>query len=361
MIETNVAIYLDGLGTVQAFNTVTIRTRVDGQLLKLGFQEGQDVQPGDLLAEIDPAPYLAQLDQNQAKKKQDEAVLANARIQLQRDQDLLNAKILARSDYDTQQYLVDQLAATVDADQAAIESSKVQLDYTSIRSPIEGRTGIRLMDVGNIVHSGDANGLVVLTQLRPISVLFTLPEQTLPRIHARMTSGELTVLAVDRDNQTVLDRGKLAVVDNQITTGTIKLKANFPNTKLALWPGQFVNARLLLDSRTNGIVVPAPVVQRGPDGTYAFVIEPLKTASTNPPSAAGHGGRDVKQVRMQPIAVAQIQDGQALIDSGLSPDEWVVVDGQYRLQAHSRVTLGDPESKLGKAARNSGKPGAAAP
>jgi multidrug efflux system membrane fusion protein len=330
--QKDVPIYLDGLGTVRAFNSVTIRVRVDGELKKVAFTEGQDVKAGDVLAQIDPDPFLAQLEQVEAKKAQDEAQLANARLDLQRDADQLTAKIVAQQIYDTQKTLVDQLASQVKADQAAVDSAKVQLNYTKIVSPIDGRTGIRLVDQGNIVHATDPNGLVVVTQLKPISVLFTLPEQTLPAIQKEHTAGDIAVLAVDRDNRTVLGTGTLAVIDNQIdtTTGTIRLKATYPNDDLRLWPGQFVNARLLLTTRKAGLVVPASVVQRGPEGSYAFVI------------------KDDQTVTVQPVKVAQIENGEALIDEGLRPGQDVVVDGQYRLQ---------PGSKVQKA--QAGKPGAA--
>ncbi len=319
--QKDVPIYLDGLGTVQAFNTVTVRSRVDGQVQRIAFTEGQDVHAGDLLAQIDPAPFQAQLDQNTAKKAQDEAQLEVARINLRRDADLLASKILAQQDYDTQKALVEQLQAAVQADQATIDNAKVQLGYTHITSPLDGRTGIRLVDQGNIVHANDTEGLVVITQLRPISIIFTLPEQELNAVHESLQQNQaLTALAVARDNTTALDEGKLAVIDNQIdtTTGTIRLKATFPNTDLKLWPGQFVNVRLLLRTVKGGAVVPASVVQHGPQGTFAFVIS-----------------NQTAQVR--PIKIAQIEQGQALIESGLAPGEQVVVDGQYRLQAGSKV------------------------
>ncbi len=248
--KKDVPIYLDGLGTVQAFNTVTVHTRVDGQVMRIGFVEGQDVRAGDLLAQLDPAPFQAQLDQNIAKKAQDEAQVAIARLTLTRDKELLDSKILAQQDYDTQKALVDQLVATVNADQAAIDNAKVQLAYTTITSPLDGRIGIRQVDQGNIVHANDTTGLVVITQLRPISVVFTLPEQNLRQIQEHLLAGEpLSTFALDRDNRTTLGEGKLAVIDNQIdtTTGTIRLKATFPNEDAKLWPGQFVNVRLLLD------------------------------------------------------------------------------------------------------------------
>jgi membrane fusion protein, multidrug efflux system len=333
----DVPIYLDGLGTVQAFNTVTVHTRVDGQVQRIAFVEGQDVNAGDLLAKIDPAPFQAQLDQNIAKKAQDEAQLVIAQLTLSRDAELLASKILAQQDYDTQKALVDQLKATVNGDQAAIDSAKVQLGYTTIESPLAGRIGIRLVDQGNIVHANDAGGIVVITQLRPISVVFTLPEQTLGQIQSHLVAGDaLATFAVDRDNRTPLGEGKLAVIDNQIdtTTGTIRLKATFANDDLKLWPGQFVNVRLLLETRKGGTVVPASVIQRGPDGAFAFVISNDLTAV------------------VRPVKVAQIEQNQALIDEGLTPGERVVVDGQYKLQAGAKVKLPDaPGSKPTPAGR----------
>jgi membrane fusion protein, multidrug efflux system len=340
----DVPIYLEGLGTAQAFNTVMVRSRVDGQIQRIAFTEGQDVHPGDLLAQIDPSSFQAQLDQNVAKKAQDAAQLQVARLTLKGDAELLAGKILAQQDFDTQQALVEQLQASVQADQAAIEDARVQLGYTRITSPIAGRTGIRLVDEGNIVHASDSNGLVVLTQLRPISVVFTLPEQDLPQIQPRLAQGgELVTYAMGRDDHTLLGQGKLAVIDNQIdtTTGTIRLKATFPNQDLRLWPGQFVNVRLLLETRRGGTVVPGSVVQRGPQGDFAFVLS-----------------NNVALVR--PIKVGQIEQGEALIDSGLHPGEQVVVDGQYKLQSGSKVTVTapGPAAALQPASTNNGEKGA---
>jgi multidrug efflux system membrane fusion protein len=328
--QKDVPIYLDGLGTVQAFNTVTVHTRVDGELQQVLFSEGQDVKTGDVLAIVDPRPYQAALDQAIAKKAQDEAQLANAKVALARNTDLLNKKVIAQQDFDTSKYQVDQFQAAVQADQAAIESARTNVDYTQIKSPIDGRTGVRLVDVGNIVHAADQNGIVVITQMHPISVVFTLPEQNLQSVlNEGGANGGLRVLALDRGNTTTLDEGALAVVDNQIdqTTGTVKLKATFPNNDLKLWPGKFVNARLILTTRKGAIVIPSSVVQRGPQGTYAYVIKPDKA------------------VEMRPIKVAQTEASVALIDNGLKAGEQVVVDGQYKLQPGSRVELTSPQPK----------------
>ena len=326
--KKDVPIYLTGIGTVQAYNTVTVHTRVDGQIVKIAFTEGQDVKEGDTLAIIDPAPFQTALDQAIGKQGQDEAQLANAKLDLTRDTDMLAQKVISSQQFDTQKALVAQFQATVAADVAAVASARVQLDYTTIKSPIDGRVGIRQIDQGNIVHAADTNGLVVITQLQPISVLFTLPEQNLRPIHQQSLDGSgMKVLAVGRDDNSILDTGTVGVINNQIdsTTGTIQIKANFPNLKYQLWPGQFVNARLLLTTRTGGIVVPAQVVQNGPNGSFVYVIEPDNTA------------------QMRPVKVAQVDNNEALIDEGLKAGEKVVVDGQYKLRPGSTVKAVEPQ------------------
>ena len=341
--QKDVPIYLDGLGTVQAFNTVTVHTRVDGQLVKVAFTEGQEVTNNEVLAQIDPAPYQAVVDQATAKKAQDAAQLANAKADLQRYDDLLKTQGTTQQVYDTQQALVNQLAASVKADQAAVDAAQVNLDYCTIRSPLDGRVGIRLVDQGNLVHASDAGGLVLVTQLKPISVVFTLPEANLQKIHANEDAeNPFTVLAVSRDNTTVLATGQLAVIDNQIdsTTGTIKIKANFANENLRLWPGEFVNIRLLLETRQDAVVVPASVVQRGPDGSFAFVVSAAPDNSTN------------QIATMRPIKVGQIDGGEALIEEGLKAGETVVVDGQYKLQDGSKVKPAAPTDGSGGSRRN---------
>ena len=333
----DVPIYLTGIGTVQAFNTVTIRTRVDGQIDKVAFVEGEDVKAGDLLAQIDPRPFQAQLEQAQAQRASHEAQLADAKIDLQRFTNLAQRGAATQQSVDTQKALVAQLEANVQADQAAIDNANVQLGYTAITAPISGRTGMRLVDQGNIVHATDQTGLVVLTQIEPISLVFSLPEDELPEVAHAMTEGPLKVVAFSGDGRTKLAEGTLALIDNEIdqTTGTMRLKATFPNKDHALWPGQFVNAWLYLTVRHDGLTVPAAVVQRGPQGTYAYVIKPDST------------------VEMRPIAVAQLRDGIALIDSGLSVGERVVVDGQYKLRPGARVDIGGAKSAGGVAARQS--------
>lgn len=337
VLAQDVPIYLTGIGTVQAFNTVTIRTRVDGQIDKIAFVEGQDVKAGDLLAQIDPRPLQAQLEQAQAQKTSHEAQLADAKIDLQRFSNLAQRGAATVQSVDTQKALVAELEANIQADQAAIDSARVQLGYTTITAPISGRTGIRLVDQGNIVHATDQTGLVVLTQIEPISLVFSLPEDALPDVARAMSQGALKVAAYSRDDKTQLAEGTLALIDNQIdqTTGTIRLKATFANKDHALWPGQFVNVRLYLAVRHDGLTVAASVVQRGPQGTYAYVVKPDST------------------VEMRPIGVVQLRDGIALIDTGLSAGEQVVVDGQYKLRPGARVALASAKAVSAPAAKHS--------
>ena len=309
-----------GLGTVQAYNTVTVKVRVDGEVQRIAFREGEDVRVGDLLAQIDPRPYQALLEQAQADKARDEALLANAKLDLDRFSTLAGKDFATRQSVDTQRALVAQYSAAIRHDQAAIDNAKVQLGYTTIVSPLRGRTGIRQVDQGNIVHAGDAGGLVVITQIKPIAVIFTLPQQYLPEIGATMRRHPLAVIAYDQDNRVKLGEGRLELIDNQIDqgTGSLRLKAVFPNDDERLWPGAFVNARLRLDVR-HGPVVAESVVQAGPDGPYAFVI------------------RQDQSVEVRPLRVAATDAGQALVAGGLTAGERVVVDGQYRLRPGARV------------------------
>jgi len=319
----DVPIYLRGIGTVQAYNTDTIRTQVQGQITQVAFKEGQTVHAGDLLAQIDPRPFQAQLDQAVANRERDQAQLINAQANLQRDSQLMARGYATPQAVDLDKANTGQFGAAVKADEAAIEYAQTQLAYTSITSPIDGVTGIRLIDVGNIVHPTDPNGLVVVTQLQPISVIFTLPETQLPQIQQAMAKGPLTVLAYSEDNKMQLDQGTLAVLDNQIvqTSGSARLKADFPNPAHRLWPGELVNIRLLIDTRQNALSVAATAVQQGPQGSYVYVIKPDGTVEDRAVNAAQLGAR------------------LAVIDSGLQANEQVVIGGQSRLQPGSSVTV----------------------
>ncbi|GAB3630259.1 efflux RND transporter periplasmic adaptor subunit [Pandoraea terrae] len=316
--------YLTGIGTVQATTSVTVRVRVDGQLERIDFNEGQDVKAGDVLAQIDPRPLRAQLEQVRAAKARDAAQLANARVDLQRYLALAEQGASSRQQADTQAALVKQLDAAVQTDQAAVDYAAVQLGYTTIRSPISGRTGVRLIDVGNIVHAADANGLVVVNQIDPITVLFTLPEDAVGRVNAAMQEAGGQPLVVDvypRDGTQKLAAGKLTLVNNQIdtTTGTVSLKATFDNPKHVLWPGQYVNVRLEIGTLKQAVAVETSVIQRGPNGPFVFVVKADDTAA------------------VQPVRLGATQGSQTVIEDGLAPGTRVVVDGQLKLRAGVKV------------------------
>jgi multidrug efflux system membrane fusion protein len=335
---TDVPIYLDAVGNTRALNTVTVRAQVGGQIVRIGFKEGQDVEKGFVLAEIDPRTYQAQFDQAVAKKAQDEATLANARIDFDRYTKLAASNSGSKQQADTQKALVAQLEAQVQGDQAAIDNTKTMLSYTKIVAPIDGRTGIRLIDEGNLVQANDTNGIVVITQVRPISVLFNLPQQQFPQVSQAFAKGPLNVDAMAVDGKTFVDRGKLQVIDNQMdqTTGTIRMKAEFPNTDLQLWPGQFINVRLLVNTLKQVIVVPTAAVQRGPQGTFVYVVDAGNT------------------VAVRPVTVSQQDDTRAVISDGVKAQEQVVTTGFTRLSAGTRVAVqqgeGEPQPAAGEGA-----------
>jgi multidrug efflux system membrane fusion protein len=319
----DVPIYLRGVGTVIAYNNVVVRSQITGQLVKISFNQGQTVHQGDVLAEIDPRPYQAQLDQMTANRDRDQAQLINAQQNLNRYTQLGSKGWATPQLVETQQAQLGQLQAMVKSDEALMDAARVNLSYTQLTAPIDGVTGIRQIDNGNIIHPTDPNGLVDVTQIQPISIIFTLPETTFGEIQAQMAKGQLKVLAYSQDDRTELDQGTLELIDNQIlqTTGTIRLRANFPNARRMLWPGELVNARLLLETRHNGLTIPPGAVQQGPNGSYVYVIAPNETA------------------QLRPVKVDQISDGAAVIDSGVQANEAVVVDGQYGLQPGSLVNV----------------------
>ena len=323
--QHDVPVYLVGVGTVIAYNTDVVRAQIQGQIISINFTEGQKVHAGDLLAQIDPRPYQAMIDQYTGQLERDQAQLANAQANQKRYNQLGNQGWATPQLMETQNAQVGELQGAIKTDQALIEASKVQLSYTRLTAPIDGVVGIRQTDVGNIISPSTASGLCVVTQIDPISLIFTLPETVLPQIQLQQEKAKapLGVLAYNQDNTIKLDEGELGLVNNEIlqTTGSIQLKANFSNKGKRLWPGELVNARLLLETRHNGLTVPAAVVQQGPKGPYVWVIKPDDTVA-------------IKQIK-----VAQITDGQALIDSGLDANEQVVVDGQYKLQPGAHVTL----------------------
>ncbi len=322
--KTDFNMYISGLGSVTPVNTITVRTRVDGELMEVLYREGQIVSSGELLARIDPRPFEVQLTQAEGQMARDVAQLKNAQLDLERFQVLWKQDSIAKQQLDTQEALVRQLEGAVKTDQGQIDSAKLNLVYCRITAPISGRVGLRLVDPGNIVHVSDANGLVVITQLQPITVIFPIPEDSLPQVLARLKTGErLPVEAYNREMKQRLAVGSLLTVDNQIdpNTGTVRLRAIFSNEKNELFPNQFVNARLLVAVRRGATVIPTPAIQRGPQGTFVYVVKPDRTAT----------------VRL--ITVGEIQAGEVSVKSGLSPDELVVIDGADRLREGTRVDL----------------------
>ncbi len=320
----DVPILLRGLGTVTAFNTVAVKSRVDGQLTAIYFTEGQYVKKGDLLAQIDPRPYQVQLEQAQGQLARDQAQLNDAKANLARYQALWNEKVIAKQQLDTQQAQVGQFEGSIEADQANVDSAKLQLSYARITAPISGRAGLRLVDAGNIVHASDANGIVSIAQMQPIAVLFTIPADNLPSVLDKLRAGaHLRVDAYDRDDRTKIATGTLLTVDNQIdpTTGTSRLKAEFDNRDGALFPNQFVNCRLLLDVKHNAVLVPAPAIQRGPQGTFVYVVKADKTAG------------------VRPVTLGSAEGDNISVDKGLQAGETVIVEGQDKLQDSSKVDV----------------------
>ncbi len=319
----DVPIYFDALGSVQAYNTVAIRAQVTGQIVSINFQQGQDVRKGDVLAQIDAAPFKANLDQAVAKKHADDAQLIDAQLDLQRFTTLVKKNFETQQNVDLQQAKVDQLKATIDADQGAIEAAQTQLDYATIVAPIDGVVGFRQIDLGNIIHPTDANPLTVLTQIKPSQVVFTLPQSDLGHVREAMLHGSVPVLAYDQDGKQKLAEGRLLLIDNQIdqTTSTIRLKAEFPNEDERLWPGEFVRARILITTQKDAVTLPAVAVQRGPDGLYVWVVKPDNT------------------VEQRPIQARTVSENLTIATKGLNAGEHVVLTGQSRLDAGTHVDI----------------------
>jgi multidrug efflux system membrane fusion protein len=341
--KADVPVYLDAVGTIIALNTVTVSPQVDGKLISVNFKEGDDVKKGDVLAKIDPTTYQAQLDQAKAKKAQDEAQLANAKVDLDRYEKLAATNAINRQQADTQKALVAQDTALVQSDQAAIENAQATLGYTTIVAPIAGRTGIRQVDEGNIVHASSSPAIVVITQVIPISVIFNLPQQTIGQVNDAFAKGPLQVDALRPDNDAVIDHGTLRVLDNQVdqTTGTVKLKAEFPNATEQLWPGQFVNVRLLIDTLKDVVTIPTGAVQRGPNGTFVYVV------------------KDDNTVSMRAIVVQKQDETQTVVKSGVAAGERVVTTGFVRLTDGSKITIGSaagaPAPAQGSRQRSGGR------
>jgi membrane fusion protein, multidrug efflux system len=346
--RADVPVYLNAVGTTKPLNTVTVSPQVDGKLLSVNFNEGQDVTKGEVLARIDPTIYKAQLDQAFAKKAQDAAQLANAKNDLVRYDKLAVTNAINKQQADTQRALVAQDEALVEADQAAIENAQATLSYTTIIAPISGRTGIRQVDEGNIVHASSSPTIVTITQLKPISVIFNLPQQNLDEVINAFAKGPLAVDALKPADNSVIERGKLTVIDNAVdpSTGTVKLKAEFPNAQLQLWPGQFVNVRLLVETLKNVVTIPTGAVQRGPEGTFVYVIKPDNT------------------VAMRPIVVERQNETRTVVKSGVTTPERVVTTGFARLTDGAKITLGSGATPAAKPAgaqpKTSQAPGAGA-
>ena len=327
-------IYVRGLGTVQAYYTVTVRTRVDGQIMEVSYQEGQEANAGDKLLQIDPRPFQAALEQAQATEQKDQAQLAGAEVDLQRYAGLVGPGYQTKQAYDDQKALVAQLQATVKADQAMVDADNLNLTYADVRAPITGRTGARLVDPGNFVQAAQATSLVTITEIKPIFVDFSAPQDQLDAIRQHQAQAPLTMLAYSSDDKTLLSTGALTLINNQVdtTTGTVQLKGTFANADERLWPGEFVNARLVLAERKNAVTVPAPTVMQGPNGYYAYIIKPDDT------------------VEHRDVTVAAIQDGLAVIDKGIAAGDKVVVDGQYRLTQGAKVRIEPASSGTAPAA-----------
>jgi len=342
----DVPVYLVGLGSVTAFYTANIKSRVDGQIMRVNFKEGQDVKEGDLLIVIDPRPYQVALEQMQAQLFKDQASLRDAKLNLDRYTTLIPSGSISQQQVDTQKATVDQLDGQVRTDQAQIDNAKLNIVYCNITAPFSGRVGLRQVDPGNIIHATDTNPMLILTQLQPIAVIFTLPEDQLPTVAAHMKNATLQVETYSRDDQTLLATGKLQTIDNQIdqTTGTAKLKAVFDNKDDKLWPNQFVNANLLLETRKNATVVPAAAIQRGPQGAFVYLAKADKT------------------VVAQPVTVSLIQGNTAILTSGANPGDTVVTDGQDKLQTGSLIeprtsnNPGNNVSSPGSPNRSTGSP-----